>query len=764
MKLLLLTLIVLLLSEGESTSCPNTTATGETKPLYLLTLVPFPDPTDGAGWDEGLSALPGARVARDEINSRPDLLPGHHIELIVKNIEACSLTDNFVGLMNLIKYTINPPCRPVLAITGLLCSSHTSFLSPVAGHDGLDLVQLSAANSPVFEEENQNFPHLWRFLGSAIVYADTVLAIMDQFNWRRIGIAYDVGSDFFSQITRYFQNRIRTSTNKTAVFSVGVSGTEMEYFDSVITNMKREGITILVTLLNEQQISVLSNRILDEGLIYPEYTWVQIGVTYQSLINDGRIELEKLNASTRGHIHLTQNAVFENDTMLLASGVTLSTLKQKFEEDFRMLKQQYNQNNLSSNVTYASYLYDQVWAFAWALNSSLEELENRNLSIGQKEIAEVIEEQMAKLNFQGAGGIVKFNDYRGVSTPVVVYWVLESGTEQLVGLYNPSDTSDFFVNISTSDIPVDRLRSMTVLIPLPVVILLYLMAGTVIIFTTVKLSLLLHYRNHQAIKATSPYLSLLMFTGCYLLCIASILTITSGSFSIPALAYTIMINAIFVFLVNGLSLILVALCIKLLRVHRIFILQDRGAIGSYWRNIPLFLIAVFISVLPNIIVGLFIGLDTPKYHLYTVNHVQSGSQTIKEEHIRPQTKGNFLYVGLVGAYFVVFLLLIVFLAIRTRKIKYKNFKDTKKVNFFIAVLIFTLSLTVPIVIILFVQGYEPAANAVMAIGLLAIPLASQLILFLPKLLPVLLEKCFPGVRSPFTSSSTVHTNAVVAKK
>ena len=224
-----------------------------------------------------------------------------------------------------------------------------------------------------------------------------------------------------------------------------------------------------------------------------------------------------------------------------------------------------------------------------------------------------------------------------------------------------------------------------------------------------------------------------------------------------------MINAIFVLLVNGISLILVALCIKLLRVHRIFILQSRGTLSNFWRNVPLFLITVLISVLPNIIIALLIILDTPKYHLYTVNHIQKGSQTIHEEHIRPQTEGDFLYVSLIGAYFVVFLLLIVFLAIRTRKIKYKNFKDTKKVNLFIAVLIFTLSLTVPIVIILFVQGNEPAANAVIAVGLLVIPIASQLILFLPKLLPVLLEKCFPGVCFPFTSSSTVHTKSTAVK-
>ena len=73
-----------------ATSCPSS---AETKPIYLLTLVPFPDPLEGGGWDKGLGAISGARVARDAINNRTDLLPGYHIELIVQNVEACSRTD-----------------------------------------------------------------------------------------------------------------------------------------------------------------------------------------------------------------------------------------------------------------------------------------------------------------------------------------------------------------------------------------------------------------------------------------------------------------------------------------------------------------------------------------------------------------------------------------------------------------------------------------------------------------------------------------------
>ena len=41
--------------------------------------------------------------------------------------------------------------------------------------------------------------------------------------------------------------------------------------------------------------------------------------------------------------------------------------------------------------------------------------------------------------------------------------------------------------------------------------------AVLIILTTVILILFLYYRNAPEIKATSPYLSLIMFLGCYFL-------------------------------------------------------------------------------------------------------------------------------------------------------------------------------------------------------------------------------------------------------
>ena len=101
----------------------------------------------------------------------------------------------------------------------------------------------------------------------------------------------------------------------------------------------------------------------------------------------------------------------------------------------------YNGSDIISNVVFGSYYYDQVWALALALNKSLPVLrKGKNLSIdnytiGQPEITDVIEEQMASLSFKGAGGLVEFNQYRSVSTLVQIIWFIDK-TEHNVGIYN----------------------------------------------------------------------------------------------------------------------------------------------------------------------------------------------------------------------------------------------------------------------------------------------------------------------------------------
>ena len=101
----------------------------------------------------------------------------------------------------------------------------------------------------------------------------------------------------------------------------------------------------------------------------------------------------------------------------------------------------------------------------------------------------------------------------------------------------------------------------------------------------------------------------------------------------------------------------------------------------------------------------------------------------------------YVAIGCMFAYLAMFLLLILFLAIRTRKIEYENFKDTKKINIFIAIVFFvtTMGRRSSYVSILFLVEKELEGYVVLTVCLLILPTACQLVLFLPKILPTILS-------------------------
>ena len=725
---LLITLLLFLLQvrEEEATSCASTNNTGVSKPLYLLTLVPFHENKH----NEDLEVLSEALVARDEINNHSDLLPGYHIELIVENTEDCSSTETAIGLANLVKYTVSPPCHPVVAVAGLLCSSHTSVLSPVAGHDGYDLIQLSAANSPIFQTQNHRFSHLWRFLGSATVYSDTVLAIMDQYNWTRIGVVYNTQSVYCRHAVEHLVKTV-SSNNKTVVFTIGVNTT----LSAVLSTIRRKPIVVVVTILNTQQSIALQSIVHDKALESQSqqgnFTWIHMATTQQLHIQQ---------PSDQFSMYKCKRGCFILD----------------------MKSSAFNKNGKNRQNTFSLVLRDQVWAFALALNKSLPVLKTRNLSIdsyslGQPEITAVIEKQLKNLKFQGISGLIEFNRYRSVPKPVEVLWAFNNETIKIVGLYNPLNRTNFHVNIKPSNLPDDRepktMKMPNFYVSLQVAVLLYMLTGIVAMFTTVQLILYFHNRHHKEIKATSPCLSSLIFLGSYLICLSSVIIITNVAFVVPCRIMIILYSIQIFMIVNGIGLIFVTLFVKLLRIYRIFTKWMKKDLGRYWSDIHLLLAVTFLTIVPNILavalVGIFVG-----YTDYICDLHKEGD--LAGLFTRIGSLSFYLPIGLAATYVVFFLLLLLYLGTLNRKIRYKNFNYTCQIYFLIAVGVVSLSLTITIYILYYIRTKVNYAESILTIGVLIFDTICQLILFLPKIVHVVREKRSQHHQVTNQTSSSYH--------
>ena len=245
-----------------------------------------------------------------------------------------------------------------------------------------------------------------------------------------------------------------------------------------------------------------------------------------------------------------------------------------------------------------------------------------------------------------------------------------------------------------------------------------------------------------------------MFAGCYLLCVAAVVKITYGTFVVPSEVFVIMLSINIVVVLNGFSLILITLFIKLLRVYRIFSSRLKMDLGKFWSNFPLLLTIIIITVVPNVIVLPIIALHPPEYDTRRIY-----KETFTVVHIELKSTSYFVIGGIIASYVAIFSFIILYLAIRTRKIKHKNFKDTKKLNFFIYALLFSLATISPLYIIFLLKDDEPAANIVLVVGMLVISAASQFILFLPKVLPTFLSSVYPSWETLYTTNFSLSTNS-----
>ena len=82
-----------------------------------------------------------------------------------------------------------------------------------------------------------------------------------------------------------FSHQIRKSNNKTIAFDIAVSGTNPLYFEQVLFQLRNSEETIMLVSLNAHQACLLLNQTLNEGFVYPNYTWILVETTVDSLVS-----------------------------------------------------------------------------------------------------------------------------------------------------------------------------------------------------------------------------------------------------------------------------------------------------------------------------------------------------------------------------------------------------------------------------------------------------------------------------------------------
>ena len=502
-------------------------------------LVPFPDSNGTNGWDRGLELLPAARVAVREINDKTDLLAGYEMQLIERSHDACGVSIIFEGVSNLIRNALQTTVNDTnaIAVLGLACSTVAASVSPIAGRDEVSLLQLAMANSHALRDQSA-YPHLWRFLSSSDGLVLSVIALMERFNWRRVGLIFDGSGFFFNAIANTFREQVG-SRNYTLLLDQGIDSTH-GFVAAALDLVQTSGVRIIFAPTTIPESVEIMCQASKRNLVWPGYVWIFPSRSlheFYTNISDGCDNEDLLFKGIENVTLIDFELENRNSSAVLVSGHTYTEYKRDFDQESDKLQKEKKFVELlehfgfTKDNPYSNYMYNQVWALALALNKSLPDLQSRGYHLqdyqyNNSEITAIIEGHLEDVSFAGTLGTVAFDKHREVPTEVGIFQIRNDQEVEIAAILNGTLT---LLNISEDYIPGDNFERHYNLIGLELVVIIYIQAALLSIFLTIMLCFMLIQQKQPEVKAMSPLLSVHIFIGCYLLVAASVILTTRQS-------------------------------------------------------------------------------------------------------------------------------------------------------------------------------------------------------------------------------------------
>lgn len=697
--------------------------------LHLLNILPFPDSRPNTGWDRAYELIPAAQLAVDQINSAPHILPGYKLELVNVDAEACGVSIVTKGLVNTFAHLFTPNISlNVVAFTGLFCSTVTNIISPIFGAPGMTYLQLAGSTSPAHRDSNK-FPWLVHFISSADTINDAMLEMIREFSWETVNVVFESMNVFTEANAESLKQRARDTLEFKVTANIPITGKR----DSVAVLTKVNSRIVYISALNTDTARLLCEAYKREAL-FPAYVYFLPEKSLSGLLSKVKTTdctLDQLTKALEG-VFFLRYRLANSQASKLVSNLTYQEYQQQYRQRL-MEKESATNTTLNKNNIYANAMHDEIWAFALALGKAFGALQAakiipENLQLQQtRQFASILRSQFDNVSFEGVSGFVKFNLDKEESSVVEISQVINS-TSELVGVYYP-DASEKLQLLRDLSLPPDSFEITTVLLPVWVSAFFNIYFLVCIFVTTSVVIFLYLFKHRPEVKASSPSLSLAMIAGCYLLFVSTLTRNVSRGYSVTnVLVFTLLCNVQMWFAMMGLTLIFSALLLRLLRISRIF--KAYGKVSPYWKN--RYMILCILAICFGVIVILIWWTVADKINVVTTTTYQPRALP---PFFEMRSVCNTVGIGLVLAlaYNGILMLINVFLAVQTRKIRLSNFKNTKQINAFIALTCMTLGILVPLwYVIDRVYMYNILGHFIVCFALSCTGVYCQLFVFLPR--------------------------------
>lgn len=604
--------------------------------LCLIVLGPYPD---DAGmlpdWDGGPALIPAARLAAEVINNRTDVLPGYKLHLL-EGDSGCNVQSKTAISLAKTLYDTRPStaggCAAVVGIVGPACSEATAVVGDLIARDGSSLLHLSpSATSP----ELNIHPNTFRLVSSSEEYVNLYGELIDYNEWDNIAALYDSSREYFQATFFEFRDKVNiTYSSPVSADSIPLSEIYLHHkviFLFVGAEMARK---ILCMAYQHKP-----------PLVFPVYQWIFHDRTEEQLWQNVSSRAGRTYSCSRQQMmHATDGVILnlyrlkrEDESAETDVGMTLSDFYFLYEQQLSRHLEEIGLTCGQFTPTaedWAPLYYDSVWAMALALTKAETDLlvqENITLSgyrFGKPRSTSLIKRQLCLLDFEGLSGrILIRNATRDTAAIIDMYQVRNNASPYHIGSYGPNGLKiepNVHFEPSSFEIVQEYVHPVATVI---VSILIILCTG----FLGFLHVLSIYHYNSSPIRASSPRLSQLVYSGCYLimlmaLCIAAISSKWVVTLFEPLSRRHFLVYGVFCcidgwLISSGYTLILSTLVVQFWRIYNIF--NNSYKHFRFLSDEYLVCFVIFILALNVTVQLVWVANDTPTAEFMVLDTVES---------------------------------------------------------------------------------------------------------------------------------------------
>ena len=678
-------------------------------------------------WERGLEVLPGAQVAIEQLNQYS---PEQQFELKVINSGKCEKEYKEELVIDFINFTMY---QNRIGVIGLFCSKSEQMLSNIAKRIDTSPIFVSSSVSVTHDHQTPNNYHT---LPSADVFIDTFSSLVVHLRRNRIMVVTQSTDTYFLGVAEALYDRATASNAYRVIPFIQLHN--YQPVERVFQELQQFSSNIIFLSINlDKSIEILCTA-KSMGFVWPHYAWIMHTINLVDFIAAEHTAMCNIYEALEGVLLLDHQLSpgNENHQNNMASSYTEDYNKKLTDLSTKL------GIPLRSNP-YAVVLYNSVWVYAMAAYSQM------NISSP---------DFIKNIHYAQTTG---FNSTKTVGMGVDIYQI-KNGSVVYEGYYDPiwknitfTQSGDLLYGHFPSNnhkIITDRASPIYTS-----VVSLVLCVCTILV--TVILVLYVYYHKEPEIKSTSVTLSLLMFCGCYITLLYLLLAIIYIQSLVPSMSRFNICTAIIWLSMTGVSLplILATLLVKMLRVFHIFKLY--GKISRMCSDSAL-LLYVLILISPCVLILIFWSAVDP----YTARTITTEYSSFTEVEQRCYCKYLLLWIGLLIVNILVLIVVLLVVAVKTRKIRQAHFKDTKKVNTFLFLLVIVIFLTLAYWMIFRTIGAKKGySDITLHLAHIIIVASCQGFLFVPKVLPPLqrsVSKRYRVKGSSTSNSSKTHTTTV----